>query len=268
VAELSVEESQRLSRLFLTGLASESDVSRLAAAMPEDQTLALELLAQIQTALDDVAPEGLSKEQAQSVASRVEALVTPRVKRRGLFGMLKRLFRGRPKQAKPEAAAEPVVEKAPVAAPLPASTPEPSPALDAGDGMEEMAPIAPGDGPSGPPPLPADALPEPLGAGSDRALPATPAAPGRWRLAAMAAAAIVALLLLAAAVRAFQHRAQAKALAAAPPPTPVAAKPTPPPMPRPAGAIRRERAVAVPRNEPLPAAIPPTTPQASGQLPF
>ena len=97
MAELSVEEAQRLARQFLTGAASSADVQRLQADLGDD--LSLELLAQIQTALDDVAPAGLTVDQARSVDSRIEALLLPRIKKSGAFGWLKKLFKGKPKIA-------------------------------------------------------------------------------------------------------------------------------------------------------------------------
>ncbi len=99
MAELSADDAQRLARQFLTGKAAKADVARLAAALPEDQTLALELLSQMQAALDDVAPSALSVEQDRSVDARIEALIAPRIKKRGLFGWLGKLFARRPKPA-------------------------------------------------------------------------------------------------------------------------------------------------------------------------
>src|ERR1700733_3440155 len=102
MAELSVDEAQRLARLFLTGQAIDSDISRLQNALSDDQGAALELLAQMQAALDDSAPAGLSGEQDRSVNSRIEALIAPRVKKRGFFSFFTRLFKRKPKEeAKP-----------------------------------------------------------------------------------------------------------------------------------------------------------------------
>lgn len=263
MAELSVEESQRLARLFLTGLASEADVQRLSAALPEDQTLALELLAQVQTALDDVAPEGLSKDQSHSVSARVEALVTPRVKRRGLFSLFKRLFRRKPAPAKPEAAPEPASAAAPLAAPA-ADAGAP---MDEGAGLEEMAPIAPSAVDGAPVAPPAAAAGEPVGA-EGRQGPATAPAPRRPsgpQALLMGLAALLALGLALWGLGRLRHDRR-------PAPAPVAPRPapTPAPTPKPAGPPRRERAMAVSgsaANEPLPAAIPFITPQAAGQLP-
>ena len=77
MAELSVDEAQRLARLFLTGQAIDTDISRLQNALADDQGAALELLAQMQAALDDSAPAGLNGEQDRSVNTRIEALIAP-----------------------------------------------------------------------------------------------------------------------------------------------------------------------------------------------
>jgi hypothetical protein len=261
MAELSVEESQRLARLFLTGLASEADVQRLAGSLPDDPTVALELLAQVQTALDDVAPEGLDKEQAQSVTARVAALVQPRVKRRGLFSLFKRLFRRRPPAAAPAPAGDSRADSrgtlgaeldAPMA-PVPAGVGGP-PAMDEGAGLEEMAPIAPA-----PEAAPFAAPLEPA-----RAPVAVPPPPARH--ASGVALTLTVLAVLAALVGAYLLRHRRPAAAAA---HPAAAKPSlaPVPTPKPAGPALRERAIAVTgsaANEALPAALPPTTPLPAG----
>lgn len=142
MAELSVEEAQRLARQFLTGKAGEAEIGALRMALETDQTVALELLAQMQTALDDVAPGGLSVEQAGAVKTRVAALIAPRIRRRGLAGLLKKLFSPKPKAAKP-APAPPAAPAAPAAAPASLSAPA------AAAGAAAKAPAAPGPAPAG-----------------------------------------------------------------------------------------------------------------------
>ena len=270
MAELSVDEAQRLARLFLTGQASDTEVSRLQNAIGDDQGAALELLAQMQAALDDSAPAGLSAEQDRSVNGRIEALIAPRVKKRGPFSFLFKLFRRKPKEEEapkasrtrrrgsaPESAPAPEPE---VAAPAVMALPEPA-SDDLGEtlpgaGMEEMAPIsAPAAAP-----VPAPA-PEPAAASSDA--PQKKALPGRL-------IPIVGVLLLLAAigfgVKAWMQRPKAgQPLAAQVPvaPTaPVAPKPTP--SSTPAGRARRAVAIAPIDQEPLPAEFKATTPIASG----
>src|SRR6185369_7955437 len=97
MAELSVDEAQRLARLFLTGQAGDAEVQRLQNALTDDQGAALELLAQRQAALDDSAPAGLNAEQDRTVNGRIEALIAPRVKKRGFFAFILKLFKGKPK---------------------------------------------------------------------------------------------------------------------------------------------------------------------------
>lgn len=259
MAELNVDEAQRLARLFLTGLASKEDVQRLQAALPDDQTLALELLAQVQTALDDVAPEGLDSAQAQSVAARIAALVAPRVKRRGFLSLFKRLFRARPPA--PPAEARVSRRGAPAAAPAPA--PPVAADLDEGGGLEDMAPIAPA----------ADAarVPEPASEPLEDA-PPPPRAAGPARRAWLVWAGLGLLLVAGALYLAGRQRqvappakpiAAVASVASTPPATP---RPAPTPLPSPGGPIRRESALGPARNGPLPAALPPTTPQSASQL--
>ncbi|HXB98255.1 MAG TPA: hypothetical protein VNZ54_09390 [bacterium] len=267
MAELSVEEAQRLARNFLTGLAGDADVSRLESALADDQTLALELLAQMQTALEDVAPEGLTQDQVKSVDARVEALVGPRIRRRGLFGIFKRLFKRRRKPVPARVAKRPEAPE-PEAAPAPAPAPVlESPALPDGEGMEEMAPIAPSA------PLPSEALAHLDGveAAPAEAPPAAASGPGFPWLALLGGALVLGLIALAGSWAWARHRARPKpapVLAAAPPPSHPAAPAAPAPAPQGPAFAQRGLVMATKDGiDTLPAAIPPTTPQAAGQLP-
>jgi hypothetical protein len=278
VAELSVDEAQRLARQFLTGMASPADVSRVSNALADDSTLALELLSQMQAALDDVAPSALNAEQDRSVDSRIEALIGPRIKKRGFFGWFKKLFGRKPKRAEEPApsrrrkrGSEPAA-----AAPLP----EPSlPAPSAGGGddmMEEMVPIAssPAEG------VPADAAPPEAKAAAKPAAKKA-STPRNWKPLLTGLGALILLAGLGygafAGFKAWQAHRQAAADAAAkaaaqaalakaalkPTPLPTAA---PTAVPTPGGSLHRERATAAREDEPLPSQLPPTTPQAAGQL--
>lgn len=136
MAELSVEEAQSLARQFLTGKAGADEIARLRAALENDQTAALELLAQMQTALEDVAPSGLTLEQGAAVQERLEALIVPRIKRRGLKGIIQRLFGAKRKRpalsasvtAPASAAPAPTAPTAPPPPPPAAASPPPPPA--------------------------------------------------------------------------------------------------------------------------------------------
>jgi hypothetical protein len=176
LAELSVEEAQSLARQFLTGKAGEGEIVQLRTALETDQTAALELLAQMQTALEDVAPAGLSVEQSALVLAQVESLIIPRIQHRGLIGLFKRLFgsKNKPLLAPPTAAA-PAAPAAPAAAPpVPAPVPDkaskpapmaPAPARSAEADLEETAPIG------GPPALSTEVV---EGSGEDDILPGPP----------------------------------------------------------------------------------------------
>jgi hypothetical protein len=285
VAELSAAEAQRLARLFLTGRADAADMDRVATALPEDQTLALELLSQMQSALDDVAPTTLSAEQNRSVDSRIEALIGPRIKKRGLFGWLKKLFRRSPKPAEEAAPSrrrrrggspEPAAPAPETALPPPSSAP-------AGDDMmEEMVPISSGDASPTPAAEPtaeagadaeAEASPKPKAKAGGKKFDAAALRPVLLGLLALALAGglILGVMKLWHGWQA-RRAASAAALAARPKPTPmpVAAAPTALPTPGPstagAGSVHRGRAIAVREDEPLPSQLPPTTPQAAGQL--
>lgn len=261
MAELSVEEAQRLARQFLTGAASLADVQRLQADLNDD--LSLELLAQIQTALDDVAPAGLTVDQAKSVDSRVEALVVPRIKRSGPFGWLKKLFKGKPADAAPAKRSKfkttpTSPAPAPVASPPPVPETLPEPSLAEGDGLEDMAPISAAPAEAvvvAPPPIPlAPAKPvadQAKGAGS-----------GKWVVPVLLA--LLGLALLGALGWWWKHHPKPL------PPAPAQApKLTPGPTPKPTPSSRAPRRgvnVAQPIQEPLPAELPATTPQPAGQL--
>src|SRR5262245_1173390 len=145
MAELSVEEAQRLARLFLTGQARPAELQRLQSALNDDAATALELLTQMQTALDDSAPAGLNAEQDRAVNGRIEALISPRVRKRGFFALILRLFKRKPKAPKDDAptrvrrrggsSPEPEPEAPPVSEPVPDSMGE---TLPGGEGMEDM----------------------------------------------------------------------------------------------------------------------------------
>ncbi len=288
MAELSVEEAQNLARQFLTGLAGPREVARLQAALPEDQTLALELLAQIQTSLEDVAPEGLSKEQGRIVDERVEALIAPRIRQRGVMSRLLGVFRGKPRHprksapeaeearpgveppAPPAARAAPSVYTAPAAAPAPATASAGGP--EAGDldaVMEEVAPIA--ASPAEPAPIEAQPLDswEQIPGSAAEPAPARPQGPALRPL--WAGLSVLAVAAVAAGAWWLWSR-RVPGVPAKPKPAPVqvaaAPKPAPPkPAPAPAEALlpRRERAVAPPRSEVLPAEIGAQTPADAGE---
>jgi hypothetical protein len=293
--ELSVDEAQRLARLFLTGKAGDNEIQQLQGALADDQGAALELLSQMQSALDDSAPAGLNAEQERSVASRIEALIAPRVRKRSLLGFFKKIFRGSPK-----AAEEPAPSKsrrrrggsAEAPAPAPSDTP-PDDALSdtlpgaTGDGMEEMAPIAAGGGSS---------AADEGGDGSTVSLPAKPAKKksGGWIWVLVGLLGSLLLLGLLGAGVAFWFHAKSKRArpmpaavthpATAPggdgsPPvalSPSAAAPKPPvaptavPTATPMGSVHRGISIA-PQNsdgsEALPAQIPATTPVSAGSWP-
>jgi hypothetical protein len=284
MAELSVDEAQRLARLFLTGQAGDAEVQRLQNALTDDQGAALELLAQMQAALDDSAPAGLNAEQDRTVNGRIEALIAPRVKKRGFFAFILKLFKGKPKPTEEESqsksrrrrrggAAEPEAPSSPAPA-------ESAPAHDAmaetlpggGDGMEEMAPIAAA------PPAESDSNAS-VGAGSPRPAPAPAESAAKRGLPAWLAPALIVLVLAAVAaygVRWFLGRPKTKTPVpvVAPAPTPAAtavpAMPTAPKpslSPTPAGQGHRALAVGAPNSKPLPAEIPATTPVPAGQWP-
>ena len=276
MAELSVEEAQRLARQFLTGLAGDADGGRLESVLAEDQTLALELLAQMQSALEDVAPEGLTQEQVKSVDARVEALVGPRIRRRGFFGVFKRLFKRRRKPV-PARVARRANAPDPVETPAPAPAPMvESPLLPDGEGMEEMAPIAAA-------PLPSEALahmegldtspapaPAPKPAAPVPAAAAEPSGAGFPWLALGGAVLVLGLLGLGGswAWARFRNRQAPRPLQAAlAAPTPVRG-PVPTPAPKGPAPARRDVVLATKNQfDTLPAALPPTTPQSAGQLP-
>jgi hypothetical protein len=290
--ELSVDEAQRLARLFLTGKAGDSEIQQLQGALADDQGAALELLSQMQSALDDSAPAGLNAEQERSVASRIEALIAPRVRKRSLLGFLKKIFRGSPK-----AAAEAAPSKSRRRRGASAETPAPS-AVEAvpddalsdtlpGGGMEEMAPIAAGGASAS------------VDAGDEAAV-ALPAKPAKkksggwvWVMVGLLGSLLLLGLVGAAVLFWFHSRtpkarpvphpaAQAHPMAApgadgsAPPSPGAAATPRPmavataAPTATPMGSVHRGLSIA-PQNsdgsEALPAQIPATTPVSAGSWP-
>lgn len=291
MADLSADEARRLARQFLTGTAAPTEVSRLSAALADDATLALEMLSQMQTALDDVAPSALNAEQDRSVDSRIEALIGPRIKKRGFFGWFRKLFGRKPKRAEEPAPSRRRKRGAPSGlAEEPAGTsgqasvaelPMPTVAAGGDDMMEEMVPIA---SPSGPAETEAAVASAAGTSGQALVAPQRAKAPAKsrdWKplLAGLAAVIVIAGLgygalagfkawqahKQAAADAAAKAAAQAALAKAALKPTPL---PTPAPsaVPTPSGALQRVRSVAQREDEPLPAQLPATTPQAAGQL--
>jgi len=276
LVELSVEEAQRLARQFLTGKAGEADIQRLQAGLAEDQTLALELLAQIQTALDDVAPSGLTVDQAKSVDSRIEALVVPRIKKSSAFGWLKKFFKSKPKSEASEegeapakrrkfktgSAGSPQVHEAAVVAAPPAELPAPS-VIEDGDGLEEMAPISSA-------PVEASApAPAPEASKAEPAAPPKPvdseAAKKRKALLLKVLAVLAVMALLGGLVWWWMHHPKAVPAPVAPPV--VLTMPAPTPKPTLVNRTpQRGRNLSQPKQEPLPAQLRVTTPQAAGQL--
>lgn len=261
MADLSADEAQRLARQFLTGKAGAPELARIATYLPEDQTLALELLAQMQAALDDVAPSALNAEQDKSVDARIEALIGPRIKKRGLMGWLRKLFgrkakpveeapasrrKGRAEAARP--APEPV---APVAAVEPVSE----------DGLEDVMP--------GVTPAPVEA-PAPVADAPAKPAPKekAPRKPLPWKALGLALLALLLLGGLGLGIRWWLNRpkpvaVQPAAVAATPVPTPQA---TPSPTPVVNAQPVRARAVTGLSDEPLPSELPFATPQPAGLL--
>jgi hypothetical protein len=282
MAELSADEAQRLARQFLTGMASSADVSRVSAALADDATLALELLTQMQSALDDVAPSALNAEQDRSVDSRIEALIGPRIKKRGFFGWFKKLFARKPKPVEEAAPSRRRKRGAEPATPAPLPEPSlPAPSSGGDDMMEEMVPIA---SPSGPAEPEAPAAPAAVTSGQAFVAPQKGKSPAKARNWKPLLTELAALILVAglgygafAGYQGWQARKQAAADAAAKATAQAAlakaalkptAVPTPLPtaVPTPGGSLHRERATAAREDEPLPSQLPPTTPQAAGQL--
>ena len=274
MAELGSEEASRLARGFLTGKAGEAEVSRLQVAVQVDEKAALELLRQMQTALDDVAPAGLTRDQWAVVDSRVHALIQPRVKSGGLaiFAALFDLFKRKPKQE--EAAGATRVKRrgggAPEAAPATAALPEPTPPpvqeaapdlLGETMGMEDMAPIAAPAAPARAEPIAAEAKPaKPAKVAAPKGPPVFSKPSVRW--------ALISILLLGgigASTWTFKQPLLGlwARLSTWRAPAPVV-QPTPMPTPKPAGPPRR----AVPgpgvQEEPLPAALREATPVPAG----
>jgi hypothetical protein len=287
MAELSVDEAQRLARLFLTGQAGSAEIQRLQNALADDQGAALELLSQMQAALDDSAPSGLTVEQDRVVNGRIEALIAPRVKKRGFFAFILKLFKRKPKpteeesQSKsrrrrrggsPEPEPAPAVETAPVTDSMDETLP--------GGGMEEMAPIAAASAPAAEVESPrTDFSPD-----EDKPAPARKRGLPGWLLP------LILILLIVTGlgygVRWFLRRPKAlkpvvvevvqppvAAITALPSaavsaaPTAVTAKPSPTLSPTPVGRGHRAMVVGAPGSEPLPAQLPPTTPVSAGQWP-
>ncbi len=273
MAELSVDEAQRLARLFLTGQAGQGELQRFQNALADDAGAALELLTQMQAALDDSAPAGLSAEQDRAVNGRIEALIAPRVKKRGFFAFFLRLFKGKPKleeaptrvrrrggSAEAEAPAPP-----PVSEPVPDSMGE---TLPGGEGMEDMAPIAA---------APAAAAEEAPAAPRKGRAKAAAKESKPFKLPAWILPALGLLLVLGAVAFGvkwwFSRPKAAKTLAVAPLPAVQATpgpkvQPGPTLVPTPLGSRRRGVAMADSKgrgSETLPAEINPVTPVPAGQ---
>jgi hypothetical protein len=102
LAELSVEEVGTLAKKFLIGQADVESGGKLQQVVDEDPTAALELLTQMQDALDHVTPYGLNPDQWKEVDAKVLPFIQGHSKKSasGLFGGL---FGGAKKAGKPKA---------------------------------------------------------------------------------------------------------------------------------------------------------------------
>jgi hypothetical protein len=258
LAELSVEEARRLARNFLTGRGEEAESEQLRQAVETDTAAALELLQQMQSALDDVAPAGFTPEQWKDIDLRVSRLIQPLAK--GGLGFIGRFFSRlfRKKSAAPAASGGRIKRKGspePATAPLGEAPTSLAAETQAETGMEEMAPIAPSGTPAAPEPAAAAEEPEPASGDSSK----REAALGR--LAPLLAAILLAGIAFYGVYRAWpllkgklKQRNQVQ-VAAAPAPTPV-------PSPR---AVPERRQPPTEQKEPLPSELPPMTPQPAGQ---
>lgn len=276
MAELSPDEASRLARGFLTGKAAEAEVNRLQVAVQVDEKAALELLRQMQTALDDVAPAGLTRDQWAVVDSRVHALIQPRIKSGGLaiFAALFNLFKRKPKEDGGTTRVKRRGGGAPEAAPTTTTLPEPTPPpvqesapdlLGETMGMEDMAPIA-APAPAAametaPVSVPATAKASKAEKAAKPAGPSSLSRPGvRWSLAALLVVAGLGGLFwtLKDPLAGWWARFTAKKEPV------VAALPQPAPTPKPAGPPRRALPGPGGQEEPLPAALPEATPRPAG----
>jgi pyruvate/2-oxoglutarate dehydrogenase complex dihydrolipoamide acyltransferase (E2) component len=117
LVDLSVEEISGLARKYLAGVADEASVQKLSAALADDPQAALELLTQMQEALDQASPGGLSPMQWKDVDQNILAHIrTITLGKGGFFSrLLGRWFKIKPKPQAP--AALPVVPAEPEAAP-------------------------------------------------------------------------------------------------------------------------------------------------------
>jgi hypothetical protein len=103
LAELSVEEVSALAKKFLIGQADVQSGAKLQQVVDEDPTAALELLTQMQDALDHVSPYGLNPDQWKDVDFKVLPVIQGRARKSG-GGLFAGLFGGRGKRAaKPKA---------------------------------------------------------------------------------------------------------------------------------------------------------------------
>ena len=138
---LSVEELRKLARGFLTGQAEPRELESMKKILGEDLQMGLELLTQMQTALDETAPARLAPDQWKTVDEKVAALFEPHTSAKRGFsfvGWLKKLFgkkksasvRVKGRRGEVESAEEDV---------LPMPEVESAPGIEADD----MAPIAP-----------------------------------------------------------------------------------------------------------------------------
>lgn len=237
--ELSVEEINALARGFLTGQGSEAQLQQAQQVLEEDPQFPLELLTQMQSALDDVPPYGFTPEQWQVVDQRVRALYATRVKRQFFnpFAWLAGLFKKRPVPEPTTAAGE----AEPKRRWRGGSAPAPAPVTS--EGIEDMAPISAA-------PAPAVTAPKPRAASSFKL--------DRRVLSAL----LLLLALLGLGWGAFMAWPWVKAKLAKP--APVA--PLPVPTPAPKGPPRRAAPASTVADEPLPAELAPQTVRPAGEL--
>ncbi len=266
MAELNVEQAQKLARDFLTGRGGPAISEDARRAMQGDEQLALELLQQMQTALDEIAPAPFTPDQWREVDARVRSLIAPLAKSRfGFIGrFFSKLFSRKPKE-KVEESSSRVKRRGGVA---PVVAPEPTGLVAANvDGMEEMAPIA---APAALPEVPSGAaaavvVAEPPPVKAKRVLPVK-------KIALTLGAFLVlgglgyGVMLLHPMDRWRAWRAS-KVVVPLPSPVPtLAPQPTLPPTPQPSPTPKGPpaRGFDKPAYDALPAELPPQTPQPAG----
>ncbi len=233
--ELNVDEINALARVFLTGRGREEQLQQAQEVVEEDPQFPLELLAQMQSALDDVPPYGFTREQWKIVDQRVSALYATRVRRHFFnpIAWLLGLFKSAPKPATTAGAeAEPKRRWRGAAAPV-----EDVSSSTSGDGIEDMAPIS--------------AVPTQV-----KSAPVVTRRPIKIPWGLIKALLAVTLLVLVG----WFVTPWIKAYFAKPAPQ----EPAPPPQPK--GPPRRAAPASAPNDEPLPAEIAPQDPRSAGAL--